>query len=349
MTSPTHTVSIIIPHWNGVEVISECLSSIKRSKFSSYEIIVSDNKSTDGSQEWIKENHPDIRLIENDKNYGYSGGCNRGAEVAEGEFLLFLNNDTIHDHNWLEFLVKRLKSNPKIGAVQPKILNYYDRSLFDYAGGSGGHMDIFCYPFARGRVYVDQEKDLGQYNNPEQCFWASGTALLIRKKLFFECGKFDELFFAHMEEIDLCWRIQIMGYEIWVEPSSVVYHKNAVSLPMYSHKKYYLNHRNSLLMLFSNYSLSLAFYIGIVRWILEIVALGYSLIKLDFNHATGIIRGLIWIILHPHEIIKRRVKFNKIRKIKDYNFIKNMEKSSTIVRYYLLGQSTYSEIKSKAS
>ncbi len=349
MTLSNPTISIIIPHWNGIEIISECISSIKKSKFSSYEIIVSDNMSTDGSQDWIKKNYPDIRLVENKKNYGYSGGCNKGAEIALGDYLLFLNNDTIHDENWIEPLVEKIKSDSNIGAVQPKILNYFNRSLFDYAGGSGGHMDIFCYPFARGRVFLDQEEDVGQYNNPEKCFWASGTTLLIKKKLFFESGKFDELFFAHMEEIDLCWRIQIMGYSVWSEPNSVVYHKNAVSLPMYSHKKYYLNHRNSLLMLFSNYSIPLAFYIGTIRWMLEIVALIYSILKLDFNHATGIIRALFWIILHPHEVIKRRIKLRNIRKIKDYKLMKNMEKSSTIIRYYLLGQATYSDIKSKAS
>ena len=349
MTLSNPTVSIIIPHWNGLDIISECISSIKKSKFSSYEIIVSDNMSTDGSQDWIKKNYPDVRLIENDKNYGYSGGCNIGAEVARGKYLLFLNNDTVHDENWISSLVEKIKSDSNIGAVQPKILNYFNRSLFDYAGGSGGHMDIFCYPFARGRVFLDQEEDNGQYNNPEKCFWASGTALLIKKELFFRSGKFDELFFAHMEEIDLCWRIQIMGYSVWCEPNSVVYHKNAVSLPMYSHKKYYLNHRNSLLMLFSNYSISLAFYIGTIRWMLEVVALIYSLFKLDYNHVTGIIRALFWILFHPHEVIKRRKKFKDIRKINDYKFIQNMEKSSTIIRYYLLGQRTYSDIKSKAS
>ena len=115
----------------------------------------------------IKKNHPDIRLIENDKNYGHSGGCNIGAEVARGEYLLFLNNDTVHDENWISSLVEKIKSDSNIGAVQPKILNYFNRSLFDYAGGSGGHMDIFCYPFARGRVFLDQEEDNGQYNNPK--------------------------------------------------------------------------------------------------------------------------------------------------------------------------------------
>jgi GT2 family glycosyltransferase len=129
---------------------------------------------------------------------------------------------------WIEPLVDRMMRNKKIAAVQPKILNYYQRKIFDYAGGSGGHLDVFCFPFARGRIFLEQEEDKGQYDNPEQIFWASGTAFIVQKKLFRAAGEFDETFFAHMEEIDLCWRFQLMGYEIWAEPQSVVFHKNAV-------------------------------------------------------------------------------------------------------------------------
>ncbi|MBT7118370.1 MAG: glycosyltransferase family 2 protein, partial [Candidatus Marinimicrobia bacterium] len=235
MTDFQPIVSIIIPHWNGIDVLSECIESLKKSTLPSFEIIVSDNASSDGSQAWIKENHPDIILLENDKNYGYAGGCNYGSNIAKGEFLLFLNNDTIQDPNWLQPLVDQMKSDESIAAIQPKILNYYNRKIFDYAGGSGGHLDLFCFPFARGRVFLEQEKDSGQYDDAQKCFWASGTAMLVRKKTFFAAGKFDETFFAHMEEIDLCWRFQAMGFQVWSEPKSVIYHKNAVSLPMHTH------------------------------------------------------------------------------------------------------------------
>ena len=210
---------------------------MKQSNYDSFEIIIVDNASSDGSQEWIKANHSDIILIENDQNYGYAGGCNRGAEQANGKYILFLNNDTIQDPNWLRPLLNKLERNDSIVAIQPKILNYYQKNIFDYAGGAGGHMDVFCYPFARGRIFLEQEEDQGQYNEAESCFWTSGTAMMVRKDIFFEAGKLDEIFFAHMEEIDLCWRFQAMGYEVWVEPKSVVYHKNAVSLPMHTHRK----------------------------------------------------------------------------------------------------------------
>ncbi|MGY8786798.1 MAG: glycosyltransferase family 2 protein [Fidelibacterota bacterium] len=348
MTQSNIIVSVIIPHWNGIDVLSECLDSLKKTNFDSFEIIVSENASSDGSQAWVKENHPDVILVENDKNYGYAGGCNRGANLAKGKYLLFLNNDTIQDPNWLQPLVDRLESDSSIAAVQPKILNYYKRDVFDYAGGSGGFMDIFCFPFARGRLFLNQEKDTGQYDEAQSCFWASGTAMMVRKDIFESAGKFDETFFAHMEEIDLCWRFQAMGFQIWAEPKSIVYHKNAVSLPMHSHRKYYLNHRNSLLMLFGNFSIPLAFYVGFIRLMLEWIALGYSVLKLDWNHATGILRSLVWIIFHPITLLKKRSRFSKIRCVKDGDIIKNMAKTSIVFAHYLGRKKTYLEMVSKA-
>ena len=349
MTDSTPIVSIIIPHWNGIDVLSECINSLKGSTFDSFEIIVSDNASSDGSQAWIVENHPDVILLENDNNYGYAGGCNRGVNVAKGEFILFLNNDTIQNPNWLDPLIDRMKGDESIAAIQPKILNYYNRKIFDYAGGSGGHLDLFCFPFARGRVFLNQEEDLGQYDNAKRCFWASGTAMIVRKDLFKAAGKFDETFFAHMEEIDLCWRFQAMGYEVWAEPRSVVYHKNAVSLPMHTHRKYYLNHRNSLLMLFGNYSIPVAFYVGFIRLILEFTALGYAIVKMDWNHVTGILRSLGWILIHPITILRKRSRFNQIRKMRDRDIMGAMTKTSVVLAHYLSGKKTYLDIESKAS
>ena len=347
MTVESYKVSIIIPHWNGIETISECLESLSHTNFDSFEIIVSDNASTDGSQKWIKDNYPKVRLLENDQNYGYAGGCNKGAEIANGKFLLFLNNDTVQDPDWLGHLIRCIEKNDEIAAVQPKILNYFDKNIFDYAGGSGGHMDMFCYPFARGRLFLEQEKDKGQYDTAEQCFWASGTSILVRKDLFNEAGEFDKVFFAHMEEIDLCWRLQAMGYQIWVEPRSIVFHKNAVSLPMHSHRKYYLNHRNSLLMLLSNYSLPNAFYIGTIRIMLEFIALVYAIVKFDMNHASGIIRSLSWVVFHPFTIMVRRKRFKKLRKFKDSHILKKLFNKPIVVLHYLSGKKTYFEMVSK--
>jgi hypothetical protein len=261
---------------------------------------------------------------------------------------VFLNNDTIQKSDWLHYLVKLMQKDNTIAAAQPKILNYYQKNMFDYAGGSGGYMDMFCFPYARGRLFLEQEEDQGQYNDAKKCFWASGTAIMVRKELFVEAGKFDEIFFAHMEEIDLCWRLQAMGHHVWVEPRSIVYHKNAVSLPMHTHRKYYLNHRNSLFMLLSNFSVPVAFYVGFIRIMLEFIALGYAVIKLDWNHVTGILKSLIWILFHPVTILKKRSRFKKIRVIKDKNMMNKLSRTSVVIGHYLGGKRTYLEIESNA-
>jgi len=346
MTEYSVRVSIIIPHWNGIDTLSECLISLFKTRHDSYEVIVVDNASTDGSQPWLKNKYPQVKLIENDKNYGYAGGCNRGALEANGDYLIFLNNDTIQDPDWIQNLEKFMKKDKMIAAVQPKILNYFNKRIFDYAGGSGGYMDRFCFPFARGRIFSKQEEDIGQYNDSKQCFWSSGTAFMIRKELFFEAGKFDEYFFSHMEEIDLCWRLQAMGFQIWVEPDAVVYHKNALSMPMHSHKKHYLNHRNSLLMLFANYSFKNTLILGSGRIIFELIALGYSTLKLDWKHASAIIRSLLYLLFHVNIILKRRYNFKKIRKEKDKDIMKNIFRNSIVINYYLRRVQFYSEIDS---
>ena len=339
-------VSIIIPHWNGIDTLSECLLSLFKIRHDSYEVIVVDNASTDGSQSWVKNTYPNLKLIENEKNYGYAGGCNRGALEANGDYLVFLNNDTIQDPDWIQNLEKFMKKDNMIAAVQPKVLNYFNKNIFDYAGGSGGYMDWFCFPYARGRIFSKQERDNGQYNDSKQCFWSSGTAFMIRKKLFFKAGKFDEYFFSHMEEIDLCWRLQAMGFQIWVEPDAIVYHKNALSMPMHSHKKHYLNHRNSLLMLFGNYSFKNILILGSGRIIFELIAFGYSILKLDWKHASAIIRSLLYILFHVNLILKRRYNFKKIRKKEDKDIIKNILRSSIVINYYLKRVQVYSEMDS---
>jgi len=333
MTPPL--VSVIIPHWNGVEVLSECLESLSHAEYPNLEIIVVDNASTDGSPEWVSLNFPHVKLIENDQNYGYAGGCNRGAKMASGDYFLFLNNDTIQEPHWIDVLVDFLSLNPNVSAVQPKILNYFDRTKFDYAGGAGGWLDVLGFPFARGRVFFEQEKDEGQYNRMRPIFWASGTALMVRKSDFETADGFDETFFAHQEEIDLCWKFHLMGKEVWAIPSSVVYHKNAVTLPMFSRQKQYLNHRNSLLMVLSNYSLPLTLYMTPIRLALELVAMVYALVRFDFNHLFGIIQAQLWLLTHPHIIYKRRKKVKQIRAVKDKKVLPWIYWGSVVFDYYI--------------
>ncbi len=340
-------VSIIIPHWNGIEILSECIESLKLSTYPNIEIVVVDNLSTDGSQNWIKNNHPDIILIENDKNYGYAGGCNRGVNACLGEYIIFLNNDTVQTPGWIEYLVNIMAAEPQIAAAQPTIRNYYQKKRFDYAGGAGGAMDIFGFPFAKGRIFSTQENDTAQYAAPDDIFWASGTAMIVRKDRFIEAGGFDETFFAHMEEIDLCWRFHLMGFNIRSAPKSIVYHKNAATLPQYTVQKYYLNHRNSLLMILSNYTLLLTLYLLPIRLALEGVAFIYAAMMLDWRHAVAIIKAVAWVAFHPLVIFRKRRKTKKVRKVKDRNILEKLYCGSIVLDYYLLRKKTYREIVSK--
>ncbi|MFQ6615964.1 MAG: glycosyltransferase family 2 protein [Fidelibacterota bacterium] len=239
-------VSVVIPHHNGIDILSECLDSLQACSYSPLEVIVVDNASTDGSARWVRAHHPKVRVVPCEKNLGYAGGCNRGAQEARGTYLLFLNNDTVHRRDWIDWLVLTLQSDSTVGAVQPKILNYFERDRFDFAGGSGGAMDLLCYPFARGRLFLTLEVDKGQYDDEDRIFWASGTAFLVPRSLFLDAGGFDEDFFAHQEEIDLQWRLQLMGYRVFVAPRSVVYHRNAVTLPMDSPRKKSVSHPSGL-------------------------------------------------------------------------------------------------------
>ncbi len=344
MSSNTPFISIIIPHWNGIDILSECLDSIKQSSFSEKEIIVVDNASNDGSQDWIKDNHPDIILVENDQNYGYAGGCNRGANNASGEWLLFLNNDTVQETEWLGYLAKAVEGKDNVAAVQPKIRNYYERKLFDYAGGAGGHLDLFCYPFAKGRIFLEQEEDNGQYDKQAEIFWASGTAFMVKKIAFEAAFGFDETYFAHQEEIDLCWRLQLMGMHIVFEPNAVVYHKNAVSLPMYSFRKYYLNHRNSFFMMLTNYNLPLTLYLLPVRFALELVTIAYALVKWDLKHFSAVFKSLWWLLMHPHTIYKKRQLVKKLRRKNDREMLKQFYRGSIVYAYYIRGIKKFTDL-----
>lgn len=343
MTQKKIKVSIIIPHWNGIEILSECLESIKKSSFKNYEIVVVDNNSSDGSPDWVRSHYPEVKLLENDQNYGYAGGCNRGADAARGEYYVFLNNDTIQDFPWLEHLADFLDQNPEAGVCQPKILNYFKQDIFDYAGGAGGWLDILAFPFARGRIFNTRELDRGQYDRNREIFWASGTALMIRASAFEAGGKFDETFFAHMEEIDLCWRLHLLGIQVWAVPSSVVYHKNAATLPV-SRRKLYLNHRNNLLMILSNYNLPLTLYLFPLRYILEWAAAVHALVLFDFSHAAAIFQAQLWIIFHPRIIWRRRKKVQALRLINDREFLKNVYKGSIVFNYFLRRKKKSSEI-----
>ena len=334
-------VSVVIPHYGGQDVISECLISLKNCTYVNLEIIVVDNDSPDDSAQYIKTNFPEINLIQSEYNRGFSGGCNFGVQHAQGEYLLILNNDTIHEPDWIDHLVDRIESNSSISSVQPKIKNDKERDHFDYAGACGGFMDKYCFPFSRGRIFYTIEKDTGQYDESCKIFWASGTAFLTQKKIYNQLGGFDEALFAHMEEIDYHWKCQLIGHEVWVEPVSVIYHKGAVTLPVSSPKKTYLNYRNSLILLLTNYPIIKSFSLFFPRFFMECISLIKEILKFKWGHAFSIIKSWFWIIGHWN-MIKQRRETLKTNNIIIPELIYNQ---SIVKKYFIEGKKFFSQIE----
>lgn len=282
--------SIIIVTWNALEHLKTFLPSVSSASHPDFEIIIANNASADGSAEWVQENFPEINVVTFSKNHGYCGGNNRAADYAEGEILVFLNNDVKTDPDWLNNLEKAF-DDENVAAVQPKMRSYDSPEFFEYAGAAGGFLDYFGYPFCRGRIFDTIEKDHGQYDKQGEIFWASGAALAIRKDLFLESGRFDEDFEFHMEEIDLCWRLWNRGYRVLYEPSSVVYHLGGGSMPMGSARKIYFNYRNNLIMLVKNLPAKNFLFRLLGRLILDGVAGIRSLFRFRPDETYTIIRA----------------------------------------------------------
>ncbi|MEC8738367.1 MAG: glycosyltransferase family 2 protein [Bacteroidota bacterium] len=245
-------LSVIILNYNTAELLESLLPSVLASTYENLRIIVADNGSTDASVLMLKEKFSDVEVIEMFENKGFAGGYNEAISRIETDYVVLLNSDVKVEKNWLLPLIDFAISHPNVGAIQPKIKSFYDNDFFEYAGASGGFLDIFGYPFCRGRIFDEIERDNGQYDNNQEIFWASGAAFLVKQEVYQKLGGLDEKFFAHMEEIDLCWRIKNAGYKNYVVPQSVVYHIGGGTLAEGSKKKFYLNFRNSLLMLTKN-------------------------------------------------------------------------------------------------
>lgn len=246
--------AVVILNWNTEGFLKEFLPGLLQSvsKVEDAEVIVADNASTDGSRQVMKDLFPDVRTLEFDRNYGFTGGYNKAFGEIESDFFVLINSDIEVTENWLGPLVKWMEDHPECGACAPKLHSWQDRDKFEYAGAAGGYVDRYGYPFCRGRVLKRLETDRGQYDAPADVFWATGACLMVRSSLYRKLGGLDDRFFAHMEEIDLCWRMQLEGYKVTVVPESVVYHVGGGTLPATSPFKLYLNYRNNLLMLENN-------------------------------------------------------------------------------------------------
>lgn len=285
-------VAVIILNWNGENLLRKFLPSVIRNTNAEIgQVIVVDNHSTDSSMACLEKEFPEVERLVLDKNYGFAGGYNRAIKQIEAEYAVLLNSDVETTAGWLEPLVDVLDKEEKVAAVQPKIKSYHEKNKFEYAGACGGYIDYLGFPFCRGRIMDEIEIDHGQYEDIRDVFWVTGAALCIRRNAYLEAGGLDETFFAHMEEIDLCWRLKNIGYILKVIPASVVYHLGGGSLPMNHPRKLFLNYRNNLLMLYKNLGSEYRTRVFFVRFWLDGMAALLFLLKGKISNTRSIIRA----------------------------------------------------------
>ena len=330
--------SIVILNWNGAKLLKEFLPSVvKYSTLPDCEVVVADNGSTDDSVAVVEQLFPSVRIIRLEKNYGFAEGYNQALKDIDSQYVLLLNSDVQVTDGWLEPLLDCLNNHPDIAAVQPKIRSYRLPQSFEHAGAAGGYIDILGYPFCRGRIMAFVEEDKGQYDTEADCFWATGACMLVRNALYKETGGLDGRFFAHMEEIDLCWRLQSRGYRVVCLPQSTVYHLGGGSLDYSNPHKTYLNFRNNLLMLYKNLPKPQIYIVHFCRFFLDYIAAFWFLAQGKAGDFKAIFKGR-WDFLRMRHLFREQRKEN-LRQTK-VKLPPTIAKRSITLDYYILGKRT---------
>ena len=298
-------LAIVILNWNGQKFLSQFLPALIRFSPEYAEIIVADNASKDNSVEFLKTNFPEIKIIQNNENGGFSKGYNEALRQINAEYYCLLNSDVEVTEQWVEPIISLMDNNANVAVVQPKLLSFNNKQQFEYAGASGGFIDYLGYPFCRGRVFECLETDLEQYDDAIEVFWATGAALFVRSSIYHVLNGLDELFFAHMEEIDFCWRVKNAGYKIMVEPKSVIYHVGGGTLPKNVSKKTYLNFRNNLFLLLKNLPKKKLLPVFLLRFPLDAIAAAFFLFQGHFKDTAAVFRAQLsfW---RQYRIVKRK-------------------------------------------
>ena len=334
--------AVVILNWNGRKLLEKFLPAlIKNTPDEAADIIVADNGSTDTSLPYLEQFHPSIQLIKLDKNYGFAGGYNKALSQLDYKYVVLLNSDVKVTENWLTTAINYLENHPEIAAVQPKILSYNDNSSFEYAGASGGFLDLYGYPFCRGRIFSTIEKDLRQYDSETEILWASGACLFIRLKDYWEPGGLDASFFAHQEEIDLCWRLNARGKKIVCLPQSTVYHVGGATLKMEHPRKTFLNFRNNLLMVYKNLPEKYYRKVMIYRFFTDRLAAIQFLLKGHPANAFSVLKARLVFNLQKKNYKKVR-KENLEKTIVDLPV--GIFKFSLLWEYYVKGKKKFTSL-----
>lgn len=334
------SLAVIILNWNGKQWLEQFLPSVLQ--HNSYEgsvIYVADNASTDDSVEYVSNNFPEVRLLLNNENNGYAGGYNFAINQVQEEYICLLNSDIEVTSNWIEPIMNMFLDNPQIGAIQPKIRSFYQKDYFEYAGAAGGFIDWLGYPCTRGRIFDQAEIDEGQYNDSCEIFWASGACLFVNRAKYLEAGALDTSLFAHQEEIDLCWRMKNLGYRIYYNANSMVYHVGGGSLPYGNTRKTFLNFRNNLIVILKNYPFPKLILVLLLRAFLDVLAAFYSIVKTKkMGDFFAILKADMSFMARIPSIMVER------KKMKAHLYHPEILSKSLIINFYLLNKKKFSEI-----
>lgn len=332
--------AVVILNYNGKKFLEDFLPTVIDKSKDVADIWVADNNSDDGSVELLRNSFPKVNLIINETNGGYATGYNLALKQIEAEYYVLLNSDIEVTDNWIQPVIELMDSDKNIAACQPKIRSFYQRDKFEYAGASGGFIDKYGYPFCRGRMFQSLETDTGQYDDAIEVFWASGACMFVRASLFHEYGGLDDDFFAHMEEIDLCWRFKNYGYKIMVCPSATVFHVGGGTLPKNSPLKTYLNFRNNFSLLYKNLPSNSLLRVFALRFMLDGIAGLKFLFEGGLQDFFAVIRAHFYFYGNIYKLHKKRKKLKqqKVSQIYDGNIV---------VEHYLRSKNRFSDLKIK--
>ena len=333
-------IAVVILNWNGRKYLEQFLPPLIRFSSNEAEIIVADNASKDDSIAFLETNYPAVRIIRNNSNEGFARGYNLALKQVDADYYILLNSDIEVTPNWIKPVIDMMENDPVIAACQPKIRSYVDRSKFEYAGAAGGFIDRFGYPFCRGRLFQTIEEDTGQYDDPIEVFWATGACMFVRADVYHKVGGLDEDFFAHMEEIDLCWRLKNLGYRIMYCPQSVVFHIGGGTLPKISWRKTYYNFRNNFYLLYKNLPAEHVREVFFKRLLLDGVAAMKFLFTAGFKD--------FWAIYKAHETFYSTLSKTKAkREHLQHAPLHKVYRKNIVFEYFLRKKRKFSDLDPK--
>ena len=335
------TTAVVILNWNGKKMLERFLPSVTAHTQGDAEVIIADNGSTDDSLDFVRAQYPGLRIIELDKNYGFAGGYNRALQQVKADYYVLLNDDVEVTPGWIEPVVAQMQQHPDTAICQPKLLMYDQRDTFEYAGGAGGFLDKYGYPFCRGRMFTSLEQDNGQYNTPGEIFWASGAAMFVRADVWHQLGGLDDDFFAHMEEIDFCWRAKNAGYRVEYCPQSTVFHVGGGTLPKSNPRKTYLNFRNNMALLYKTLPKHRLAWVMCSRIVLDYVAGFKFLMERKPKEFSAVVDAHKAFYKWLPQLKKKR------QGLKQQSRVSGMYQGLLLIDYYLLGKKKYSDLKFK--